>query len=105
VANEDKATRYHRLRRRTSILSAGIGALFLIVLLVSGLSAALRSASAALAGGSFTGTIVLYVLVLAIVHDLIQLPLAFYEGVTLERRYGLSTESTGRWLRRRESGA
>src|SRR4029453_4122523 len=45
----------------------------------------------------FAGTILLYVFVVALLHDLIQLPLAFYEGVTLERRYGLSTESTGRW--------
>jgi hypothetical protein len=48
-------------------------------------------------GRLVSGTIAIYVLALAIVHDLIQLPLAFYEGVTLERRYGLSTESTGRW--------
>ena len=97
MANEDKATRYHRLRRRASILSAITGALFLLLLFVSGWSAALRSASANLVGASFPGTIAIYVLVLAVVHDLIQLPLAFYEGVTLERRYGLSTESTGRW--------
>ena len=97
MANEDKATRYHRLRRRASILSAALGALFLIVLLVSGWSAAVRSASGSLVGGAFLGTIALYVLALAVVYDLIQLPLAFYEGVTLERRYGLSTESTSRW--------
>jgi len=99
VANEDKATRYHRLRRRVSILSAGLGALFLIVLLVSGLSASLRSASAQLAGNTFLGTIAVYVVVLALLYDLLQLPLAFYEGVTLERRYGLSTETTARWWR------
>ena len=97
MANEDKATRYHRLRRRASILSAALGGLFLIVLLVSGWSASLRTASAGLAGSTFLGTIAVYVLVLAVLHDLIQLPLAFYEGVTLERRYGLSTESTRRW--------
>ena len=97
MANEDKATRYHRLRRRVSVLSVCLGALFLIVLLVSGWSASLRSASAQLAGETFIGTIALYVVSLAILYDLLQLPLAFYEGVTLERRYGLSTESTARW--------
>jgi STE24 endopeptidase len=97
LANEDKATRYHRLRRRASVLSAGLGALFLIILLVSGWSASLRSAAAQLGGGTFIGTITIYVLALALLHDVIQLPLAFYEGVTLERRYGLSTESTAHW--------
>jgi STE24 endopeptidase len=97
LANEDKATRYHRLRRRASVLNAGLGAIFLIILLVSGWSASLRSAAAQLAGGMFIGTITIYVLILALLHDVIQLPLAFYEGITLERRYGLSTESTARW--------
>ena len=97
MPNEDKATRYHRLRRRASIASAAIGALFLIVLLVSGASAALRETAERLASGSFIGTIALYVAALAVLHDVMQLPLAFYEGLTLERRYGLSTESTARW--------
>lgn len=97
MANEDKATRYHRLRRRAGILSAGFGALFLLVLFVSGLSVSLRATAANLTGGAFFGTVLLYVLVVAILHELIQLPLAFYEGVTLERRYELSTESTASW--------
>ena len=104
MPNEDKATRYHRLRRRASILSAGIGALFLFVLLIFGWSADLRAISAQLAGETFIGTIVIYVIVLALLHDLIQLPLAFYEGVTLERRYGLSTESTSRWWKDHAKG-
>jgi STE24 endopeptidase len=97
VSNEDKATRYHRLRRRASILSALLGALFLLVLLVSGLSVSLRELSGRLAGGAFAGTLAVYVITLAVLHDLLQLPIAFYEGVTLERRYGLSTGSTARW--------
>lgn len=97
MANEDKSTRYHRLRRRSALLSAGLGALLLLVLLGAGWSAALRTTAADLAGGSFLGTVCLYVLALSLLHDLIQLPLAFYEGVTLERRYELSTESTARW--------
>ena len=97
MANEDKATRYHRLRRRASILSAVAGALFLSVLLVTGWSASLRDVSASLTGGTFPVTLAIYVLALAVLHDLLQLPIAFYEGVTLERRYGLSTSSTSRW--------
>jgi len=97
VANEDKATRYHRLRRRASILSVLLSALFLTVLLVSGASASLRAAADRLASGSFVGMLVVYVLGVALVHDLIELPLAYYEGITLERRYGLSTETTARW--------
>jgi STE24 endopeptidase len=97
VANEDKATRYHRLRRRAALSGTVLGALFLFLLLVSGASAALRDAAARAAGGSFAGTLILYVVAVALLHELLQLPLAFYQGVTLERRYDLSTQTNARW--------
>ena len=84
--NEDKATRYHRLQRRASIIGTVVGALFLLLLAVSGASAALRGFLAHVAGGSFFITLVFYVTVLVLLHELIQLPLAFYQGVILERR-------------------
>lgn len=99
MANEDKATRYHRLRRRASIAGTALGALVMLLLVVTGASSVLRDASASLAGGSFVATVALFVASLVLLHELIQLPVAFYEGVTLERRYGLSTESTSRWWR------
>jgi STE24 endopeptidase len=106
VANEDKAARYQRLKRRASLLGTGLVVVLVILLLVTGLSSSLRAGAAAMAGGSFTLTVVLYVLLLAVVVEIVQLPLAFYQGVTLERRYGLSTQSTGRWwLDHLKSGA
>ncbi|MGH9348014.1 MAG: M48 family metallopeptidase [Vicinamibacterales bacterium] len=95
--NEDKATRYHRLRRRASILGAGLGALVLLLLLVTGASAAMRDFAYARAGGLFTLTVVLYVGLVALITEAVQVPLAFHLGVTLERRFGLSTETTARW--------
>jgi STE24 endopeptidase len=97
VANEDKATRYHRLRRRASLAGTLSGVLLLLILLVSGGSAIVRDAAVRIASGSFAGTLTLYVIAVALVHELIQLPIAFYQGVTLERRYELSTQTTGRW--------
>ncbi|OFW15001.1 MAG: hypothetical protein A3H29_03375 [Acidobacteria bacterium RIFCSPLOWO2_02_FULL_67_21] len=95
--NEDKSARYHRLRRRVSVASTGAAALLLAVLILTGGSIALRDTAARLGGGSFPLTIVVYVLLLALLSELAQLPFAFYQGVTLERRYGLSTQTTGRW--------
>jgi STE24 endopeptidase len=99
VANEDKATRYHRLKRRTAIAGAAFAVLFLAILLASGVSASLRDIASAAAGGSFVFTVVAYVCLVALLSEAVQLPLAFYAGVLLERRFGLSTESTGRWWR------
>jgi len=95
--NEDKSARYHRLKRRASVASTLAGVAFLIVFVGSGASAALRDYAASLAGASFPVTLVVYVVLLALVSEAIGLPFAFYEGVTLERRYGLSTETTARW--------
>jgi STE24 endopeptidase len=99
MANEDKATRYHRLRRRASLTAVAASALFLLLLLISGGSAALRDVAARASGGAFYAAVAVYVLVVVSLHELLQLPLAYYQGITLERRYGLSTQSTGHWWR------
>jgi STE24 endopeptidase len=95
--NEDKSARYHRLRRRASIASTALGVAFLLAFIVSGASAALRDYAASLAGASFLLTLAIYVVLLALMSEAISLPFACYEGVTLEHRYGLSTQTTARW--------
>ena len=95
--NEDKSSRYHRLRRRASVTSTILGVVFLVAFVSTGASAALRDRAAALADGSFLLTICCYVVMLALINEAISVPLAFYQGVTLERRYGLSTQTTARW--------
>jgi len=95
--NEDKATRYNRLRRRAGLSATALGALFLLVLVVSGRSVSMRETAASLAHGSFLLTVIVYVVLLALLSEVVQLPLAFYQGVTLERRYGLSTQTTVHW--------
>jgi STE24 endopeptidase len=95
--NEDRSTRYHRLRRRASIASTLLGIVLLIALVVAGGSAALRAYAESMTGSSFVLTLVLYVVLLGLINEAISLPFAFYQGVTLERRYGLSTQTTARW--------
>jgi STE24 endopeptidase len=92
--NEDKATRYHRLKRRTAVLALVSSAALLAGLLWTGASAALRNA--AVPAGSLT--VVVYVFELALVVELIGLPLSFYGDFVLERRYGLSGQPPGAWL-------
>ena len=74
-----------------------LGIVFLIAFVMTGGSAALRTYAASAAGSSFVLTLGLYVLLLALINEVITLPFAFYQGVTLERRYGLSTQTTARW--------
>ena len=95
--NEDKATRYHRLRRRASLSGTALAAAWLLLLLVAGWSAWLRDVATAMSGQSFVLTVIWYVLLVAVLSEAVQLPLAFYQGVILERRYDLSTQTTARW--------
>ncbi len=97
MANEDKSARYHRLKRRASLLSTGAGAFLLIAWLISGASSWLARISSSLVGPSPSLIVILYVVLLALVIEVVQAPIAFYQGLTLERRYGLSTQTTTRW--------
>jgi STE24 endopeptidase len=81
-----------------SLFGTAAQVLFLLVLVWSGASIAIRASAQSLAGEHLVSVVVLYLLVVALLSELIHLPFAFYRGVTLERRYGLSRETTVRWL-------
>jgi STE24 endopeptidase len=97
MVNEDKATRYQRLRSRASWLAEAVTGLFVCVMLLGGGAVALRSYAQHLAGDGIVLALVLYVVAFVLMADALTLPFAFYQGVTLERRYRLSTQSTPRW--------
>ena len=97
MANEDKATRYHRLQRRASLVASAAVAALLLILLITGASAAIRAQAERATGSSFVLTVFLYVLVVFVLNELVQVPFAYYQGVVLERRYGLSTETRQHW--------
>ncbi|RPI49689.1 MAG: M48 family peptidase [Acidobacteria bacterium] len=96
--NEDKATRYHRLGRRSRVFSTIWTGVILLGLLAGG-SVGLREWVSSLAGANPTRVVALYVLVLSLAFDLATLPFSFYQGFLLERRYGLSTETLPHWLK------
>src|SRR6266542_4512329 len=100
--NEDKASRYHRLQRRSAGLSVVVTAGVLGSFLLSGSSSVVAGRARHLTGAadgdySFLA-VVLYVAVLAAIQELVSFPLALYRGFLLERRYGLSSESFAAWL-------
>lgn len=88
--NETKSARYHRLKRRAALLSLAATGGLLLWLLLSSASAALRDAA---------GGVALYVVLLASLHEALALPIAFYRSFLLERKYGLSSEPLGAWLK------
>jgi STE24 endopeptidase len=96
MANEDKATRYHRLRRHASMAATILAGALLVILLWSGGAVGLRAVVERLTPYRLLATGI-YVTILVLALEVLSLPLAYYQGVTLERRYGLATESRAMW--------
>jgi STE24 endopeptidase len=94
--NEDRAARYHRLRRRATVVSMLMGACGLVALLASGWSAGLAAWLRGFGGGAIGAA--LFAGVLAAGWELLSFPLAFYSSFLLDRKYGLSSESFETWL-------
>ena len=100
--NEDKASRYHRLKRRSAILAVVVTASVLALFLLSGTSAGVAGAARRIAGTapdqySFLA-VAIFVAALALVHELVAFPLAIYRGFILDRRYGLSSAPLRVWV-------
>lgn len=102
--NEDKATRYHRLKRTTEIASLAWSVVLLTVLILTSGSIALREiaeATAAWIAPAIAGpavAVIVYVVLLMLVNELGSLPLGFYSGFVVERRYGLSNQTLRGWV-------
>jgi STE24 endopeptidase len=103
--NEDKATRYQRLRRRASVISLAWSAGLLVALVLTGGSRALRDVAGALArsAGAHAAltpfvVVALFVVLLGALHELGLFPIDCYSGFALERQYGLATERFRHWL-------
>lgn len=74
-----------------SALSTALAAAILILLAITPASRALAELS--------RGYVALYVILLAVIIEFVTLPFAFQSGWRLERKYGLSRETAGAWLR------
>ena len=102
--NEDRATRYHRIKRRVSVLGLIWTVVLLAGLMWTGWSAGLRSTAESLAGRLVDSTawpsvtVAVYVVLLTIVNEAGGLPMAFYSGYVVERRYNLSNETLRGWM-------
>jgi STE24 endopeptidase len=108
LANEDKATRYHRLKRRAELLSTLAAGLLLLALLITGAGLYLREVA------SFFGmnvafvedaaTVAAFAVIITLLLFVVELPFAYYQGFVLEHRYELSNETLGQWSRDQVKG-
>jgi phosphate/sulfate permease len=84
--NEDKATRYQRLKRLASIAALLWAVALLGATLASGLTVTLRETAEAVSGRLVTiswqpgVTVVVYAALLTLINEIGSLPLSFYSG-------------------------
>jgi STE24 endopeptidase len=104
--NEDRASRYHRLKRRAAVASVAATLALLAGLTLGNGSIALRDLAVRLASGVPAPAwlapwliVAAYIVLLAAVSEAVALPFGYVHGFVLERRYGLSTQRPVAWLR------
>jgi len=91
---QEKAREYARITRRLFFIDLALGAVFLLVLLFSGLSSGLRNSLDL----PQSARVALYFLIAVVSYGIISAPLDFYRGFILPHRYGLSRQSLKSWL-------
>ena len=91
---QEQARKYARQMRRLLLLELALGAVFLLTVLLSGLSSGLRN----LLEFPQSARVALYFLILMISYGIISGPLSVYHSFVLPHRYGLSHQSWSSWL-------
>lgn len=102
--NEDKAARYHRLRRRSAGLAAAWTLGLLLALLLTGGSRTLRDVALAAAADAglpvpfqLAAGAAICALAIGILHEAGAFPFAWFGAFLLDRRYGLSRQTFTAW--------
>jgi len=99
-----KAKEYARIRHRLLVADLAIAAIYVLVLLLSGLSAWFKAQLLLVTTQSLV-VVALYFVAFSIVYGLFDFPLSYYGGYVLPHRYGLSTQSLRGWLADQAKGA
>jgi STE24 endopeptidase len=101
--NEDRASRYHRLRRRAAVGSTAAGVAWLVALFATGGSSRLVMWTVGVSARLVWPlrpllAIALFAGVLAIGWEVLSFPFVFYRTFLLDRKYALSSEPVTTWL-------
>jgi STE24 endopeptidase len=99
-----KAKEYARIRHRLLVADLAIAAVYVLVLLLSGLSAWFKF-QLLLVSSQPMVVIALYFVAFSVVYGLLDFPLSYYGGYVLPHRYGLSIQSLRGWLTDQAKGA
>jgi STE24 endopeptidase len=92
------ARQYHRSGDVLWLVNTAVGFLIPGLLLWSGFSARMRNWARRIGRGGWFRTIAVYAVLFILLTSLLGLPLSWYQGFVREHAYGLSNQSSSRWL-------
>src|SRR5581483_8403636 len=92
-----EARRYNRIKRWLGVADFALGLAFLLVLLITGWSGALRDFAIQLSPEHYSVAVFFFVLMLMIISKLLGIGLDYY-GFRLEHRYQLSNQKLRSWF-------
>jgi STE24 endopeptidase len=94
----DESRRYESLKHVVSVTGFVLDTLILLYLLTSHATIRIRQLAESLATSHWL-SVAIYVLITGAIFKAIDLPLSFFSGYVLERRFGLSRQSLGGWIK------
>jgi STE24 endopeptidase len=100
----EQAVRYYRSGNVIWVVQQILGIALPALLLLSGLSAWLRTRASQMGHGHFYPTLVVYLVLLSVLLSLVELPLSYYVEFVREHAYGLSTQRFSKWAGDRLKG-
>jgi STE24 endopeptidase len=98
AARERRAKRYARLHRRLDLAGWLLNALLLVLLLAAGWTKELRDVAYGVASARPLALLV-YLAMIGAIFQVAGLPLDFYGGYVVEKRFGLSRMTLGGWIK------
>ena len=98
AARERQAKRYARLHRRLDLAGWLLNALLLVLLLAASWTKELRDLAYGVASARPVALLV-YLAMIGAIFELAGLPLDFYGGYVVEKRFGLSRMTLGGWIK------
>jgi STE24 endopeptidase len=103
AGREAQAKQYARIHRWVGLAGWLLDALLLILLLATGWTMTLRDAAFGVSGERALALLV-YLAIVAAIFEVVGMPLEFYSGYVVERRFGLSRMTLGGWVKDRLKG-
>jgi STE24 endopeptidase len=96
-ARQQRAKEYARISRRLFILDVGLGAVYVLAWIITGLSPWLRNQIYAVTQATWL-SVPLFMLGFGLPYLILTAPLTYYSGFVLPHRYGQSTQTLKAWL-------